>query len=236
MQTNAPAGGEWVDQFNRAVAYGQINIDQAGLPAHASTHAVGGSDPVSPASIGAASTSHASTHATGGSDSITPASIGAITAFSSNTSGLQRVQMWSSEFDLRQAADTLLATLFTVPSSFRFLADNISLLITAVTQTGTMSGATQPGIRAVTGSGAPTSANHLTNSIELSDGLQAVQVVGKYWRPTSVVGSAGSTTGKATAVATDVVSIKISTGFIAGTNGYTVLKGKSLLTGWLIPA
>lgn len=24
MQTNAPAGGEWVDQFNRAVAYGQI--------------------------------------------------------------------------------------------------------------------------------------------------------------------------------------------------------------------
>ena len=25
MQTNAPAGGEWVDQFNRAVVYGQIN-------------------------------------------------------------------------------------------------------------------------------------------------------------------------------------------------------------------
>jgi hypothetical protein len=54
MQTNAPAGSEWVDQFNRAVTYGQINIDQAGLPAHASTHAVGGSDPVSAASIGAA--------------------------------------------------------------------------------------------------------------------------------------------------------------------------------------
>ena len=25
MQTNAPAGGEWVDQFSRAVVYGQIN-------------------------------------------------------------------------------------------------------------------------------------------------------------------------------------------------------------------
>lgn len=53
MQTNAPAGSEWVDQFNRAVAFQQINIDQAGLPAHASTHATGGSDPVTPASIGA---------------------------------------------------------------------------------------------------------------------------------------------------------------------------------------
>jgi hypothetical protein len=29
MQTNAPAGGEFVDQFNRAVTFGQINIDQA---------------------------------------------------------------------------------------------------------------------------------------------------------------------------------------------------------------
>jgi hypothetical protein len=52
MQTNAPAGSEWVDQFNRAVAFQQINIDQAGLPAHASTHASGGSDPITPASIG----------------------------------------------------------------------------------------------------------------------------------------------------------------------------------------
>jgi hypothetical protein len=50
MQTNAPAGSEFVDQFNRAVAFGQINVDQAGLPQHASTHATGGSDPVSIAS------------------------------------------------------------------------------------------------------------------------------------------------------------------------------------------
>ena len=55
MQTNAPARGEWVDQFNRAVTYQQINIDQAALPAHAATHAADGSDPVSAASIGASS-------------------------------------------------------------------------------------------------------------------------------------------------------------------------------------
>jgi hypothetical protein len=55
MQTNAPATSEWVDQFNRAVTFRQIDIDQAALPAHAATHAVGGSDPVSAASIGASS-------------------------------------------------------------------------------------------------------------------------------------------------------------------------------------
>ena len=52
-QTNAPAGSEWVDQFNRAVQYGQINVDPLGLPKHASTHAIGGSDPISALSIGA---------------------------------------------------------------------------------------------------------------------------------------------------------------------------------------
>lgn len=77
-QTNAPAGSEWVDQFNRAVQFGQINVDPLGLPKHASTHATGGSDAVSPASIGAASTSHAATHASAGSDPITAVSIGAL--------------------------------------------------------------------------------------------------------------------------------------------------------------
>ena len=44
---------------------------------HASTHASDGSDPVTPASIGAASTTHAPTHATNGSDPLTPNAIGA---------------------------------------------------------------------------------------------------------------------------------------------------------------
>lgn len=56
MQTNAPAGSEFVDQYNRAVAFGQIGgANGAPLPDHASTHATGGSDPVTPASIGAVS-------------------------------------------------------------------------------------------------------------------------------------------------------------------------------------
>lgn len=56
MQTNAPAGSEFVDQYNRAVAFGQIGgVNGAPLPAHASTHATGGSDAITPASIGSVS-------------------------------------------------------------------------------------------------------------------------------------------------------------------------------------
>jgi len=46
---------------------------------HATTHGSGGSDPVTPASIGAATSKHATAHGSGGSDPITPASIGAET-------------------------------------------------------------------------------------------------------------------------------------------------------------
>lgn len=74
--------------------------------AHAATHATGGGDPITPASIGAAHASHthpwsdvknkpevfpadthASSHATGGDDPLTPAEIGALTA-ASNLSDL----------------------------------------------------------------------------------------------------------------------------------------------------
>ena len=186
MQTNAPAGSEWVDQYNRAVAYRQV-------------------DPL-------------------------------IRGFPSNTADLLTVQVLTPEFDLTTPVNTVLATLFTVPSGYIFLADNLSLLLTAVTQTGVMSGATQPGIRAVTGSIVP-GANHLTNEIALYDAGQVVQVAGKYWRPTSVVGTpTGATTGKATAVANDVVTVRVSTALVVGTNGYTVLKGKALLAGWLLRA
>ena len=46
---------------------------------HATTHGSGGSDPVTPASIGAATSKHATAHGSGGSDPVTPASIGAET-------------------------------------------------------------------------------------------------------------------------------------------------------------
>lgn len=44
---------------------------------HKDTHKTGGSDPLTPADIGAATTTHASTHKAGGSDALTPADIGA---------------------------------------------------------------------------------------------------------------------------------------------------------------
>lgn len=51
-------------------------VSQTVLP-HKDTHKTGGSDPLTPADIGAATTTHASTHKTGGSDALTPADIGA---------------------------------------------------------------------------------------------------------------------------------------------------------------
>lgn len=55
---------------------------------HASTHATGGSDPITPASIGAAASKHASAHKTGGSDAITPSDIGAAPAYTYSTTDL----------------------------------------------------------------------------------------------------------------------------------------------------
>ncbi|MPM18108.1 hypothetical protein SDC9_64514 [bioreactor metagenome] len=45
-------------------------LESTGIPIHASTHATGGDDPVTPASIGAADTSHADTHVIGGTDAL----------------------------------------------------------------------------------------------------------------------------------------------------------------------
>lgn len=55
---------------------------------HASTHATGGSDPITHASIGAAASKHASAHKTGGSDAITPSDIGAAPAYTYSTTDL----------------------------------------------------------------------------------------------------------------------------------------------------
>ena len=54
-------------------------IESATPDKHASTHAAGGSDPISPASIGAAAETHAAQHGADGADPITPAMIGAAT-------------------------------------------------------------------------------------------------------------------------------------------------------------
>jgi len=54
---------------------------------HASNHASGGSDEITPADIGAAAASHASQHAAGGSDPITPADIEAVAQAADYDSG-----------------------------------------------------------------------------------------------------------------------------------------------------
>lgn len=66
----------------KKIAWSEVTESLGGTlapAAHASTHSTGGSDPISPASIGAASQTHASTHHTGGSDPLTASSIGAAT-------------------------------------------------------------------------------------------------------------------------------------------------------------
>lgn len=86
-QTAAPARKDFVDQYVRALQFQQLPY--SGLPSHAPSHAIGGLDPVSPASIGAVDLSdprltdsrnplaHNTTHYTGGSDPLTASNIGA---------------------------------------------------------------------------------------------------------------------------------------------------------------
>jgi hypothetical protein len=111
MQTNAPAGGEWVDQYNRAIAFGQINVDQlANLPKHASTHA------------------------TGGSDVITPASIGAVSLVTNNpTTVPQSVSLRVDGVNLLAALNTN-TLLYTVPAGFTFTANSVKVIITSSNQ------------------------------------------------------------------------------------------------------
>jgi hypothetical protein len=111
MQTNAPATGEWVDQYNRAIAFGQIGgATGAPLPTHASTHASDGADP------------------------ITPASIGAVTLATNNilTAPRQAI-LRANNVDLLAAVGTR-TLLYTVPAGFTYTTTSIKVIITSTNQ------------------------------------------------------------------------------------------------------
>jgi hypothetical protein len=128
MQTNAPAGGEWVDQYNRAIAFGQINVDQlVNLPAHASTHATGGSDPV------------------------TPASIGAVSLVTNNVNIVPKSAYFRADGVNLLAAVTSNTVLFPVPAGFFFTASSVKVIITSTNQSVAFT--TAPEFEVTNGSG-----------------------------------------------------------------------------------
>ncbi len=70
---------DWDEDDPAEVAYIRNKPARMDPAAHASSHAAGGADEVTPASIGAAAALHAASHAAGGADEVTPAAIGAAT-------------------------------------------------------------------------------------------------------------------------------------------------------------
>ena len=139
----------------------------------------------------------------------------------------------STDLDLLGTVGTKV-DLFTVPAGYRFFTREFSMLITDVAQSGVMSGVTQPKIRAVKNNSATTT-NLISNDIELNNAGQTVQVVGNFWQTSGARGGTSVPAGSPTATAGEIVSAYITSAMVAGTNTYTVLKGKCVLQGWMIP-
>jgi hypothetical protein len=166
-------------------------------------------------------------------NNLKPSDIGAVAGV--NPQGQLQVFVSSTtDLNLLGAVGTKV-DLFTVPAGYRFFSDQFAITFTSVTQSGVMSGVTQPAVRVIKNN-SNAAANQISNEIDLSDAGQVVQLLNKYWRTGGAVGGTTSTTGKATATEGEVLSAYITTAIsAAGTNKYTVLTAKCFLAGWLIP-
>ena len=139
----------------------------------------------------------------------------------------------SSDLDLLGVVGTKV-DLFTVPAGYRFFTREFSTLITNVVQSGAMSGVTQPKVRAVKNNSA-SSTNLISNDIEFSNAGQTVQVVGNFWQTSGARGGASLPTGSPTATQGEIVSAYITSAIVPGVNTYTVLSGRCVLQGYMIP-
>ena len=82
VDPSAPAVVTITGELPRVVLNFQLPQGYQGDPTnnHATTHAIGGNDPVTPGGIGAADLMHAAQHGASGADPVTPAAIGAAAA------------------------------------------------------------------------------------------------------------------------------------------------------------
>ena len=76
------AGDSVIARYVNARIVSDINLEP-----HKTSHYSGGTDPLTPSDIGAATSTHKSSHATGGTDVLSPEDIGAAKWFSAETTG-----------------------------------------------------------------------------------------------------------------------------------------------------
>ena len=170
--------------------------------AHASTHATGGTDAITPADIGAATTSHHSTHATGGSDALSASDIGAAAATHASTHEIGGT-------DAISAASTTKAGLVQLYDGVDSQSTTLAATANAVRLAynhGGGSGATLLQVTASAVSSLPTTindANITANMVVVQCTLSAPQTQSGDWTVTT---SAGSLTisGNMASISTDI--------------------------------
>jgi hypothetical protein len=162
-------------------------------------------------------------------NTLRPADIGAVAGTNPTTQSAVYFES-SSDLNLLGPVGTK-QDLYTVPSGYRLIVQYFSILFTDVTQSGVMSGTTQPRVRIVKNN-SNSEFNKVSNEIQLDDAGQTVQISGQYW---ITGGGVSQPYGKASVVGGETISAYITQQFVTGTNPYTVLKAKCFGNGWMIP-